>query len=382
MSDYYVILTGGKNNAGDFLIKHRAKRLFAGLRADREIVDLDAWKEFDKDTLDLVNGAKALILMGGPALQERMYPRVYALTKDIRDISVPITTMGIGWHSKAGSWGDTYRYPLSEPTRAVLGKAAASGLPLSVRDFHTLSALAFNGIDNVVMTGCPAYYDLDQLGIAPRVGRDIRKVAFSLGVSFMRSASMEASMKSLIVKLNNYFSGCDFEVVFHHSMNEQSLLASYGKRGRQYTQHQSFAAWLMEQGIAVKDISGSAEGLINYYSDVDFHVGYRVHAHIFMNSISRMSVLIAEDGRGLATERVIGGNVVEGFTCFQDRATPKVLKKIGLMADSYRANAFVFEDVINRYEYEIRTQGQVLNASRHQIDYNFTKMKEYLESLP
>lgn len=44
MKDYYVILTGSKNNAGDFLIKCRAKneKLFAALRPDRDIVDLDA----------------------------------------------------------------------------------------------------------------------------------------------------------------------------------------------------------------------------------------------------------------------------------------------------------------------------------------------------
>lgn len=50
MKDYYVILTGSKNNAGDFLIKYRAKKLFAALRSDREIVDLDAWKPFDAAT--------------------------------------------------------------------------------------------------------------------------------------------------------------------------------------------------------------------------------------------------------------------------------------------------------------------------------------------
>lgn len=43
MNDYYVILTGSKNNAGNFLIKHRAKKLFTALRNDRKLVDLDAW---------------------------------------------------------------------------------------------------------------------------------------------------------------------------------------------------------------------------------------------------------------------------------------------------------------------------------------------------
>jgi hypothetical protein len=60
VKDYYVILTGSKNNAGDFLIKYRAKKLFAALRPDRDIVDLDAWKPFDAATLELVSKATVL----------------------------------------------------------------------------------------------------------------------------------------------------------------------------------------------------------------------------------------------------------------------------------------------------------------------------------
>ena len=41
MKDQYVILTGSKNNAGDYLIKYRAKQLFANLRPDRKIIDIN-----------------------------------------------------------------------------------------------------------------------------------------------------------------------------------------------------------------------------------------------------------------------------------------------------------------------------------------------------
>jgi len=39
---YDVILTGSKNNASDYLIKHSAKELLSEYRADRYIVDLNA----------------------------------------------------------------------------------------------------------------------------------------------------------------------------------------------------------------------------------------------------------------------------------------------------------------------------------------------------
>ena len=45
---YYVILTGSKNNAGDYLIKYRAIELLNILRPDRKIIDYDGWVKFDK----------------------------------------------------------------------------------------------------------------------------------------------------------------------------------------------------------------------------------------------------------------------------------------------------------------------------------------------
>jgi hypothetical protein len=382
VSGYYVLLTGSKNNAGDYLIKYRAKKLFAKIRPDRQIVDFNAWEPLDDQALEAVNGAKALIMLGGPALQERMYPRVYALRDNLSDIKVPLTTMGIGWHSKQGAWRNTYNFPLSEGTKRLLSKASDSGLPLSVRDFHTMNSLAFKGFKGALMTGCPAYYDLSYVDQPIVATVKVRKVAFSLGVSFLRSEKMNQSMRTIITGLKDYFSDAVLDVVFHHSVDEKSLHDSYGKRGDQYQRQLAFAEWLKQNGIGVVDISGSAEGLVEYYSDVDFHVGYRVHAHIFMNSISRMSVLIGEDGRGLATERVIGGNVIEGFWGINDKSYPKVFRKLGFAPDPYQPNPYVLEDVIKRYEYELQTDRHILRASRRQIDANYTVMQDFLLGLP
>lgn len=382
MSDYYVILTGSKNNAGDYLIKYRAKKLFEELRPDRKVIDVNAWQKFDVPTLELVNGAKALIMMGGPALQERMYPRVYGLTDDFSNIRVPMTTMGIGWHSKQGRWRDTYNFPFSEGTQALLQKASDSGLPLSVRDFHTLSSLGFNKVKGALMTGCPAYYDLDHVGKSVHSIPQVKKVAFSLGVSFLRSSLMGQSMRELILGLKQYFSDVEFDVVFHHSIDKKNLQKSYGKRGKQYQSQLELDLWLKQNGINTVDISGSAEKLVEYYSTVDFHVGYRVHAHIFMNSISRMSVLIAEDGRGVATERVIGGNVIDGFWQVSDKPYPRILKTLRIAPDAYKPNPYILEDVIKRYEYEVHTDGQVLRGSRRQIDFNYSVMEGFLKKLP
>src|SRR6056300_1154657 len=108
MKDQYVILTGSKNNAGDYLIKYRAKQLFSEFRSDRKIIDINGWEDLSNSNLNIINDSKALILMGGPALVEDMVPRVYGLANVLDKIKVPIIMMGIGWKSTEGNWQNTY----------------------------------------------------------------------------------------------------------------------------------------------------------------------------------------------------------------------------------------------------------------------------------
>jgi len=380
--DYYVVLTGSKNNAGDFLIKHRAKKLFEIFRPDREIIDIDAWKKFDQDTLEFVNGAKALILLGGPSLQLNMHPNIYGLVDALEKITVPITTMGIGWKSINGQWEDTYDYPLSDRTVELLKKIDSSGLASSVRDYHTLNMLALKGFNSFLMTGCTAYYDVPFLGTSISLPEKVSKVSFSLGVSFVESPSMEREMKLQILQLMEAFKESVFEVVFHHSLNATKFLQTHGAKKMHNYRHNVFLNWLKEKGISFVDISGSAENLINYYNGVDLHIGYRVHAHIFMNSVSKPSVLISEDGRGKAVDKVIGGIVINGFNAYKKSIISKVLNRLFHFYDRYTANTRVIQEVICQLDYEKNTQSARFLLSRKLIDENFGIMKKYISQLP
>jgi len=127
MKNQYVILTGSKNNAGDFLIKYRAMELFKKLRPDRYIIDFNAWAEFDSKKLQVVNESRALIHVGGPSLQKNMRTTIYSMTTNLNDIKVPIITMGIGWKSLTGKWSDTYNYKLSKQSIDLLDRTNKSG---------------------------------------------------------------------------------------------------------------------------------------------------------------------------------------------------------------------------------------------------------------
>ena len=381
MKDQYVILTGSKNNAGDFLIKFRAKQLFKELRPDREIIDFNGWEAFDDKKLKAVNESKALILLGGPALVKGMRERIYKMTENLDDIKVPIISMGIGWKSISGNWDDTYNYSLDEEDIKLLEKINSSGYISSVRDYHTLNSIRFKGFENFLMTGCPAYYDLDFIGKEFQKPT-INKVAFSLGVSFIHSPSMEELMKENILELKNKFIDKEFEVVFHHALNKEQFLSVHGSTTKHSNKHNEFAKWLESQSIKYIDISGSAENLMSYYQTVDLHVGYRVHAHIFMNSILKFSILISEDGRAKAVKNVIGGIILDGYTSFKDSFISKVLNKLFTSFDRYSANNYLTKEILDNIEYENKIDFIRVKNSRNQIDNNFEVMKQFLKQLP
>jgi len=254
---YYVILTGSKNNAGDYLIKYRAKLLLAELRTDREIIDIDGWKKFDENTLELVNGSEALILMGGPALQKNIYPGVYPLVDDLSKIKTKIMLMGVGWKNLNGKRENTHDFSLTESSKKLLARLASDGGRNSVRDYHTANVLFNNGVKNVLMTGCPATYSLEHLGSTLKIPTEYKKIGFSLGVSFLGSKKLEKQMKNSMLEIKSYFKDAQFQVVFHHS-TEPDFLNTHNAKKFHLEGHLKFITWLDDNNIEDIDISGSA----------------------------------------------------------------------------------------------------------------------------
>ncbi len=377
MKDKYVILTGSKNNAGDFLIKYRAKQLFSEFRTDREIIDLDRWVAFDEETLEMVNSSKALILTGGPALQKHMYPNLYKMT-DLEKIEVPIITMGVGWSSKSGDWSDTYTYEFSKQTKELLDRVENSGYLSSVRDYHSLNSLHSNKYKNFLMTGCPAYYSTEHIGKDFET-YEIKKVAFSLGVSFNHSKGMEKLLKDNILQCKEYFKNESFEVVFHHSIDNQKRDKGVSKS--LFDSQKKIQKWLDANNIKYTDISGSAENLMNYYSNVDLHIGYRVHAHIFMNSIAKYTILLNEDGRGKSIKNVIGGITIDAYHNYNESYLVRKLNQL-YKHDKYIPNTNLTQQLLDEIDYEKMIDSNRYKISRKTIDKNFDIMQKFLQQLP
>ncbi len=369
MKDQYVILTGSKNNAGDYLIKYRAKQLFASNRPDREIVDLDGWKPLTEEQIDTINQSKALILTGGPALQNGMRQRIYPLTDDLTKIRVPILMMGVGYKGRTGSWAETANYPIDPDSKALLDRIEQSGYLSGVRDYHTLNTLMHHGRNQFMMTGCPALYDLAYLNKPFQYPEQLGTIGFSLGVSYIQSARMFGMMQRIIESLRNGFAQARLTVYFHHKID------------RNVTQQERMTAWLDRQQIAYVDISGSEQNLIEAYSNVAVHIGYRVHAHIFMSSISKPSILISEDGRGVALKEVIGGISPVAFKSLRTGKFYRGLARLGL-ADNFRVYPSLARDIVQQLAYEQQHHYPRMSETRTAIDHHYPLMQQYLQQLP
>ena len=220
MNPFYVLLTGSKNNAGDFLIKYRGKKLLEIIRKDRELIDYQGWKPFTPEQLEVINQSKALILLGGPALQYNMVPNVYHFNNNINQIKVPIIPMGIGWKGMLGTWKETQEYKFSPLSIQLLERIQQSGYNFSVRDYHSLNVLFSKGYKNVMMTGCPVLYDTDFLN-QEFIVRKVKKISFSVGVSFIKSKQNELILYKILNNLKEYFKNQDLTIVFHHSVNKK-----------------------------------------------------------------------------------------------------------------------------------------------------------------
>ncbi len=164
----------------------------------------------------------------------------------------------------------------------------------------------------------------------------VRRVAFSSGMEYIRSPLIEAQMKELIGHCRDWFPQAELTVTFHHGLGGD-YLTSPDSRKELWRKQRRLVSWLESRGIGHADISGSADRLAAFYRSVDLHIGYRVHGHIFMLSEGRPSILIAEDGRGLALREVVGGAILNGYWTRSHSLAIRALQRAGFDM-SYRMN--------------------------------------------
>jgi hypothetical protein len=245
--------------------------------------------------LDQINKSEAVIWCGGPGYASDFYPRVLPLVKNPSDIKVPIVPMGLGWAvGEKGEAVNAFRF--SQESMGLLQEIHSRIPYSSVRDILTEQVLNNVGIDNVVTTGCAAWYHLPTVNddFVPPVGiKQIVVTTPAQSKNFKETAQVVQLIGRMFPQATRY-------LVFH-----RGIYPGRKMRLRSALDNTLLARAGHKAGFQIVDASYSTEK-IQFYEMCDLHVGYRVHAHIDFLSLRIPSILVQEDARGLGQSMTLG----------------------------------------------------------------------------
>lgn len=340
------ILSGAIKNAGDYLIVDRTIQLLKKYYSDAQIIKIYRNKPLD-GKLRLLNSCDVLVLAGGPVVMENVYPDFIPLVKDFSRLKTKIVSVGLGWYGDNDRNEYLYNYKISPSARKLFDKLSSDFAVLCCRDYLTVDVLKNNGYKNVILTGCPAWYNLETLG-STKLREDI-KIPFRKICISDAAKSANRTQSVLLAKLmRNRYKDSEIFYVCHRDSDNQT------------------AIMMRELGVKFVDVSGGIGGL-NIYDDCDLHIGYRVHAHIYNLSQRNISVLIEEDARGAGIDRTLGLSSIKAYdTC--GGFFPALFKHFDF-AGSTGVNKYVLKEVCD-YLYHLET------SNYKNMEYAYRKMQD------
>lgn len=279
------ILSGAVDNAGDFLITKRSTDLIRHIYPNAKLEMF--YRNFPLDSgIERLNQCDFLVFCGGPAFQPEIFPGNLQLLENLDAIKPPIYSLGLGWKGKyTDEIYTTYKF--SGRTRTLIDRMAKVA-PLSCRDWYSVRVLQENGYSDCVMTGCPAWYCLDSFrDKSPRGGNE-----GAICISDPGEEKNLCLVVPLVEAVQKVFPDSPIMYVMHRNRNHVAESCRVVDK-------------LESMGIKSICIAGSADGF-EIYDNCKFHIGFRVHAHIYNLSRGRETVVINEDARGMGVNDALG----------------------------------------------------------------------------
>lgn len=286
-----VTIRGAYKNAGDHLIGRRAHALLSR-HVDSDLVSIDR-KAMTEESYSIMNSARAVLLTGGPAYQKAMHPGVYSF--DLDRVTVPVVPFGLGWKAGLNDTPQSFSFT-PEASEFVRRIHADQSISSSARCGLTVDVLHGLDISNVLMTGCPAWYDETTLDGDYAFPTEIKRIVITA----------PAAPHSDIIGVARYLAR-------RFPRAEKFLAYQSGFRSPRRAYTVSNAATIARArllGFRPISFEGDVDKMSAFLSSVDLHVGYRVHSHIYCLSQRITSVLFAEDSRAIGQAAAFGSPVL------------------------------------------------------------------------
>lgn len=284
----YTLFHGAKKNVGDYLIKDRAKKLLFKYidMGEEDLLELEmVRKTISEEQLSQVSETNAVIIAGGPAYGSGDFASIYPSLTDILEIDVPVIPLGPGWK---GTNEDEFQFTHQslELLKRIHDRIEFSG----VRDLPTKRVLQKHGISNVELVGCPAWYDLDFMGESFKKPSTVESIAISTVVP--RSRYYRKQFRYLLRRVSEEFPNTDLYCSFHRGLSHDAhtpfIRSIHLKRFKRVANN---------NGYSILNPAYEPSKL-EEYRNIDLHIGYRVHGHIYFLAMRHPSYLFQVDGRG------------------------------------------------------------------------------------
>ena len=285
-----ALFQGASNNAGDYLIVDRTKKLLKHFYPECEISEYYRNESLEPYVED-INKNDIGIFAGGPAYFDGFYPTLAPIVSNLRTIKIPLMFVGAGWFGDSSNPMILYSDKFGYQQKKLLTRVVKDSRILGCRDVFSTHVLRNNGYDSALMTGCPAWYDLDKLDEIIYSGTPLKK-AKKICISDCGNREYLGQVAQILILARDYF-GYEPDIYF---VNHKTMDGSFEEIMRKE---------LPDLNIKFVDISGKLDGF-SVYDDCDVHIGFRVHAHIYNLSKRKISILIEEDSRGAGVNDALG----------------------------------------------------------------------------
>ena len=380
----YLILSRHNSNVGDYLILERAKNLIETLKPNTpSLVGHIAIPLYDQITPEQFKQLKAVIITGGPGIRPNIYPDIYPVHPDILTHNIPLLFLGIGAKYYPGEYSLAHMVKLTPQSKQFLHHIEASGFGIGVRDIHSVRVLHLNGIQNVSLNGCPAWYAVNEFPTHHSQPKEVRRILFTTPATPFHYKLAASVLKALRTK----FPEATILVSFHHGIQ-------LGEKGdpRLTKLNVKLLNFAKTLGCETFDASYDLKK-IQVYDTMDIHVGFRVHAHIYFLSYAKPSFLIAEDSRGDGVVKTFGG---VGFPAWNrigvwtgvNRISRLMFSRIAegverITRRDMQVNYSIPAQVVEAITSELATKFQSFQPIPKRIEYWFEHgMKKFIDKIP
>jgi len=377
MSRTLTLVSGALKNVGDFLISEKCREMVTHHLKPDSTLNLIRDQDFISD-LNEINNTDALIICGGPGYRKDFYKGVYPFMEYYDQIQVPIIPLGLGW--RGFPLYHPERFLFSQKSKAIIESIHERIPNSSTRDEITKNILLQNGVKNVINTGCPTLFDLAKL--EQNTQFTIPSAVTKIAVSMAQNPMLHPQNLDLLDIINNDFPNTEKYAVFHRGTGTDKLTPQ--KEGEIL---QSLVRGTEKRGFNIVDLAYDLEG-IKVFNDVDFHVGYRVHAHAYCISQRVPTFLLWEDGRGQGMSENLG---LEGFPArksalvdrvpipdrIKGRAAVAEIRLLGEAGPNPKAPNKIMKLVQN----QIKTDFLMFQSTPSKISELYSKLEDFFLSI-